>query len=640
MAVLPLQLARVSNALRMNLAQRTITRTQQSLTEVQNELATGKRITVPSDHPADAALAMQLRKTLDQRQAYASAINYGSMHLGAVDSALGDLIDLVRQAQTIASANVGSDVTAEARKAAAAVVESLYSQAINLGNRRFQGTYLFAGDKGAEPPFRPELGGVRFVGSDRTLENRFDESTVLSFMVDANQVFGAMSTRVRGSADLAPGITASTRLADLGGAGGKGVRPGTIQLSNGVTTVAVDLSGADTIGDVIDAINAAGVGSITARVSDDLMGLTLESGAAEDIRVSDIGGGTTAADLGIRMPGGTGAGVDLVGENVHARLTFLTALSSLRGGLDIDRSGLVITNGPQSQAIDFASAVTVEDLLNRINGSGMGVLARINSAGTGIDIINSVQGIAMRIAENGGSTAAQLGVRSFGPQTPLGELNGGAGVRTVSGDDIRITRRDGTSFTVDLTGLATVQDVIDAINAADAGGGVTASFSATDNGIVLTDSTGGAGALGVAAVNFSPAAADLGLDVVASGATLQGRDVNAVEANGLLAHLSKLRDALLTSDQRRITTASEGLESDLSRLTQVRGQVGARIQDMESRLNRLQEQDLATRTLLSSLEDTDYADAITRFQTLQTALQANLQTTGRLLNLSLLDFLG
>jgi flagellin-like hook-associated protein FlgL len=33
-------------------------------------------------------------------------------------------------------------------------------------------------------------------------------------------------------------------------------------------------------------------------------------------------------------------------------------------------------------------------------------------------------------------------------------------------------------------------------------------------------------------------------------------------------------------------------------------------------------------------------EAISRFQTLQTALQASMQTTARMMNLSLLDFLG
>ena len=44
--------------------------------------------------------------------------------------------------------------------------------------------------------------------------------------------------------------------------------------------------------------------------------------------------------------------------------------------------------------------------------------------------------------------------------------------------------------------------------------------------------------------------------------------------------------------------------------------------------------------LLSNLKDTDFTEAISRFQTLQTALQASMATTAKTLNLSLMDFLG
>ena len=59
----------------------------------------------------------------------------------------------LKQAQTIASANVGSDVTADQRAGAAAVVQNLYSQAVSLGNKDFNGTYIFGGDKATDPPF-------------------------------------------------------------------------------------------------------------------------------------------------------------------------------------------------------------------------------------------------------------------------------------------------------------------------------------------------------------------------------------------------------------------------------------------------------------------------------------------------------
>src|SRR4051794_10969859 len=111
MAILPLQLARVSNALRTSVATGTIANTQQQLLDVQNQLSTGKRLNSPSDDPGSAAIAQQLRKTLETRQAYADNIKQANDQLGEVDSTLGDLGDLMKQAQQIASANVGSDVT-------------------------------------------------------------------------------------------------------------------------------------------------------------------------------------------------------------------------------------------------------------------------------------------------------------------------------------------------------------------------------------------------------------------------------------------------------------------------------------------------------------------------------------------------
>jgi flagellar hook-associated protein 3 FlgL len=75
-------------------------------------------------------------------------------------------------------------------------------------------------------------------------------------------------------------------------------------------------------------------------------------------------------------------------------------------------------------------------------------------------------------------------------------------------------------------------------------------------------------------------------------------------------------------------------------VVRVRGETGARVQEIESRQQRLDDQNLATRSLLSSVEDTVFTEAISRFQTIQTALQASLQTSAKVLNLSLLDFLG
>src|SRR5204863_2013941 len=116
----------------------------------------------------------------------------------------------------------------------------------------------------------------------------------LPFQVDGADVFGAMSTRMKGSVDLSPSLTNATRLADVKGAANTGVHLGSIQLSDGTTTTILDLSTADTIGDVQPAINGAGIGGITAAIAPDGNSLILNATGADDISVNEVGGGSTA----------------------------------------------------------------------------------------------------------------------------------------------------------------------------------------------------------------------------------------------------------------------------------------------------------------------------------------------------------
>jgi flagellar hook-associated protein 3 FlgL len=642
MAILPTQLARVSNLLRTSTAHAQITRTQRRLLQAQNELSTGRRINSASDDPGDAATVQQLQKTLEQRQAFRTNLGRATDHLGAVDSAVGDLSDLLQRAQTIASANVGSDVTPDQRAGAAAVLESIYGEALSIANRQTGGVYLFAGDRSTDAPFVSEAGGVRYVGSERVLQNAFDEGTDLPFMVDGANLFGALSTRVRGNVDLSPSITTDTRLADVNGATGAGVRPGTIVVSNGGVTRTVDLRAADTVGDVVDAINAAGVGGITASIAPSGNGIRLAAAPGDDVTVTDPGGGSTAADLGILRTVGAGAGVNLDGATVRPAVTGLTRLADLRGGAGIDTAGgLRITTGAGTVNVDVSAAVTVEDLLNTINNASSNVHAEINAEGTGVNILNPVQGISLSVGEGGGTTASDLGVRSFAPASLLADFNDGRGVRTVAGADFRVTRTDGTTFDVDLAPTATtVQDVIDAINTASGGAGVTASLATAGNGIVLTDTAGGGGTLAVTPLNFSEAAQDLGLTAApAAGGVITGADANVVSATGVFANLGRLRDALRANDQQGITAAATGIAEDFARSSRVRGETGARVQSFEARQGRLEDQNVATKALLAELAEVDITEAISRFQTLQTSLQASMQTSASILNMSLLDFL-
>jgi flagellar hook-associated protein 3 FlgL len=638
MSTMPISLARVSNLLTTDLMQNSINTDQTQLLNVENELSTGLQINQPSDNPAASSTIEVLQKSLARNQTYNDNINTASSQLGETDSTLGSLTTLLQQAQTIASQNVGSDVSAAQRQNAATVVQSLYNQAVAIGNTQFNNMYIFGGQDAQTAPFVATNGGVQFVGTSATLQNTVDPGTLVSYQANGAQVFGSLATGVTGTANISPELTMQTRLSDVSGASNQGVRPGSITISDGTVTKTVNLSSAQSIGDVVNMINAAGVGSIQASISG--QGITLSGTSGENISVQDSGG-TMAADLGIATAsGGEGAGNPDVGASVNPKVTDLTQMSDLLDGSGVEGTGIIIANGSASKTITWSPTDTVQDVLNDINGAGLGVQAQINAAGTGINILNATQGTAMTVGENGGNSATELGIRSYSPTTLLSSMNNGQGVQIAGGStpDFQVTTANGTQFDVSLGSATTVNDVIQAINTAS-GGSVTASFATTGNGIVLTDNTTGGGSLAVSPLNDSTAAQQLGLLNDPSGNVINGGDVNGIQGTGTFNDLLSLINGLQTSNQQMITAAGSGLQNDINQSIQSRGQVGALEQQLTSQQTQLTQENTATQSLISSLQDANVADTASEFQTLQTSYQASLETTAQSLNLSLFDFL-
>jgi len=636
MTILPLDIARVSNLLQTSVATQNIDSTQSQLVNIEEELSTGKKVNQPSDNPSSAAIIQQIQKTLDYSTQYSSNIAQGTNQLNQVDSTLGNITTLLTQAQSIASANASSTVSPDARASAAEVVDSIYNQVLALANQQFEGTYLFGGNDQTTAPYNASSGGVEFVGSSTVLQNAIQQGTNTVFQVAGSQVFGGESPSISAGTSLSPDLQATDRITDLAGATGHGVTLGTIQIGNGTTTTNVDLSGAASVNDIIADINAAAIPGVTASLTQ--YGIQLTSAGGSTLSVNEVGGGTTAQDLGILQTTPLAANAPLLGANVGAKVTDFTPLADLLGGTGIDPTGFNISNGTTSKTITLAGLTTVQDLVNAVNTSGLGVRASINPQGTGIDLFNATQGSSITVSEIGGTTATELGFRTFSPTTLLSSLNDGQGVSTPAGNQFSITSADGTVTNIALTNAVTVQDVINQINTATAGK-VTASFATTGNGIVLTDNTVGTGKLTVASLNAATTAADLGLTTTETAGVITGTDVNPVGVSGIFTDLQNLRNALRSNSTSGITAAAVGLQTDSTTVSDVNGQVGAQLQNLANRSTDLSSQTLANQTLLSSFQDVDYASAVTQYQTLQTGLQAALEVTSKTISLSLLNYI-
>lgn len=637
-------ISRISHGLQTHTLLQQLRANSLRLFREQQRLASGKQLNSVGDDPVIAARIARLHQQRQGQERILTNLQYADKQLSAADGALTNVSDLLIEAARIASEQSGSLTSPQERASQAVVVDGLISQLLNIGNQKFEGLYLFGGRDTARAPFDSVLGRATFVGDSGSRTTTVAQGQFEAFDISAADVFNLRAATTGGNVNFDVQLSTDARVSELDGALGGGVRLGRIRVSQTGPAVEfdVDFTGAETVGDLVNRFNdaAAAAGSaLTLGISPaDGATLRITSSPGVTIQVSDVGNGTTAADLGIRKS--VGAGIDLDGDNVHRRVALTTRLSDLAPGGIALAGGVRITNGMLSATVDFAGAMTVQDVLNAMNSANVGIRASINAAGTGIEIQNLIAGSPLIVGENGGTDAAALGIKTLDGTVSLSRLGGGRGIHPVSGADFRITDANGVSFDVDVSSAQSVGDVMSAINAAAALAGSTlvAEISEGGAGVRLVGPVG-PGAITVEKLNVSPVAEELGILKSGSSTILEGDAVGAFRQTGVLSALYRLRDALYANDSSEITEAGSEINELQRHVSTIAGGVGARAQSIRSRLTQTESAVTATAILLSEIEDVDFTEAVTKFQQAQTALQASLMAGASVRNLSLLDFL-
>lgn len=630
------------------LLRRRLQETQRELLLAQDQASTGKILSRGSDAPQNISAVLHLNQAKIVREQQKLNLEHARGVLNLGDSALRDITDILIEAQQIASSQIGVGSDATTRATQAEVIDAQLAGAIEAANRQFNGLSVFGGNNGVVDGavFESFLGGIRYLGGDASLGNDGGALTDLTFNSNGLEALGALSTRVKTLVDLDPQAGGQVLLRDIDGARQRGYLAGAINLTvNGVPTV-VDLTTADTLSDVVTRVNNAitNLDPTAGSLAIGPGGYTLTANAGSTITITDSAGGTTAADLGIAV---SATSASVAGGDLNVKLTGRTELSTLASPIDF-ANGLLITQGENTAVADFSSATTVQDLQNVIDALNFGLRLTINKDGTGLDLVSEVSGIELSIGENGGTTAEDLGLRTFGNTTLLSDFRNGVGVQTsAAGEpDLAITLHNGTSFTVDLTAASTVGDVLSLTQTAAASAGLTIgvdfdiALASSGNGFTVTDNTVGGSDFSVTNAGLSFAAENLGIKVNAgAGTTINGTDKSKVRVENMFTHLKELSTSLRNNNELGITLAGSAIEDDIDSVVSARARVGVQARRVDDQLTLIQDRDIQEQTMLSQLQDADLTEVLTRFQQLQLQLQASLQVGSAGQQLSLLDFL-
>ena len=144
-------------------------RRQQSLSEAQQQLTSGKRVQKASDDPAAAAIAERALAAMTRSESHQRALDAAKAATQLGESALGDAADILQQVrETVVSAGNGTYGDAD-RLSLADKMRSLRGELLAVANRQDSNQhYLFGGQGNDTQPITETTSGVVYNVSSGT----------------------------------------------------------------------------------------------------------------------------------------------------------------------------------------------------------------------------------------------------------------------------------------------------------------------------------------------------------------------------------------------------------------------------------------------------------------------------------------
>ena len=188
----------------------TLTRRQSEMTDLQDQITTGKRVRRASDDPAAAAraeraLAAEKRADTSQR-----AVDASKVVVTQTESTLASADTLMQRARELVVSSGNASYSDTDRQSVSQELQQIRDQLVTLANQTDgAGTYLFGGQGSTQKPFVESASGVQFAAT--TGQTRTENPTGLPLTTDGQAAW--LSARTGNGVfvtSAAPTVTTAT----------------------------------------------------------------------------------------------------------------------------------------------------------------------------------------------------------------------------------------------------------------------------------------------------------------------------------------------------------------------------------------------------------------------------------------------
>ena len=153
----------------------------------QNQASSQKRITKPSDDPLGATRILESRTQRKDFSQFEKNIISTKAFIEFSEQSLSELGELLIRAKELAIQQASDGGAGpETRKIVALEINQIYSQMLNIGNRKMGDRYLFGGYKTTKAPF-DQFG--RYHGDNSEIEIPIDKTGKMSMNIPGSHVF-------------------------------------------------------------------------------------------------------------------------------------------------------------------------------------------------------------------------------------------------------------------------------------------------------------------------------------------------------------------------------------------------------------------------------------------------------------------
>jgi flagellar hook-associated protein 3 FlgL len=198
-----------------------IQNTEQTLNTSVEQLASGQRVSAPSDDPAAAGANLESLASSANADSYTSNGNSVLSQVQMADSALSSVIGELNQAVSLGTEGADGSMNSADRASIATQVQSILSEVVSQANTTFNGVSLFSGTAGVAEAFVPDSSspdGYTYQGNSGVNQATIGDNLQVNVNIPGDQIFTNSNGNVLGSLSQLVSALNSGSTSDIGNA--------------------------------------------------------------------------------------------------------------------------------------------------------------------------------------------------------------------------------------------------------------------------------------------------------------------------------------------------------------------------------------------------------------------------------------